>query len=142
MLPTDAMRRGTLTVTAIPELKVLASEEGMVQVLHNLLVNAVEAWPRDRAQGNELRLSAGRDDGRVWIEVRDNGEGIKAENLPKVFDPFFTTKPIGSGTGLGLCICHGIVSKLGGELSVQSGPQGTTFRVQVRDASSALARAA
>jgi signal transduction histidine kinase len=68
--------------------------------------------------------------GRVAVEVRDTGCGIAPENLERIFDPFFTTKPLGVGTGLGLAVCHGIVTSLGGTLTVESAPgQGSTFRV-------------
>jgi signal transduction histidine kinase len=69
-------------------------------------------------------------DGRVRVEVRDNGKGIAPEHLGRIFEPFFTTKPVGVGTGLGLFICHGIIAGFGGELSVESQlGQGATFRV-------------
>lgn len=109
----------------------MASEEGLVQVLYNLLVNATHALPVGGKPANQVRVRAGRlDDGRVWIEVQDNGCGIPQEDLSRIFEPFYSTQPVGSGTGLGLCICHGIVSYLGGEISVDSVVgEGTTFRV-------------
>ena len=62
--------------------------------------------------------------------VRDHGSGITAENLRTIFEPFFTTKP--GGTGLGLYICHDIVKRHGGALTVQSEPgRGTTFSVEL-----------
>ncbi|WNG14824.1 ATP-binding protein [Cystobacter fuscus] len=110
---------------------VLASEHGLSQVFINLLVNAAHAL-RGRAQPF-LRLGVlRRADGRVVVEVEDNGCGIAPENLGRLFEPFFTTKPAGMGTGLGLSICHGIVTRLGGDISVESTPgQGTTFRVML-----------
>ena len=54
------------------------------------------------------------------IEVSDNGPGIPADVIKKIFDPFFTTKDIGSGTGLGLAVCYGILSDHGGRLDVRS----------------------
>jgi len=52
--------------------------------------------------------------------VRDNGEGIAAENLQKIFDPFFTTKDVGEGMGLGLSICYRIIKQHGGRIQVCS----------------------
>jgi len=59
---------------------------------------------------------------RSRLIFRDNGPGIKAQNIAKVFDPFFTTKEIGKGTGLGLSICFGIVRGYGGTIAVASEP--------------------
>ncbi|HEX8789586.1 MAG TPA: ATP-binding protein, partial [Polyangiaceae bacterium] len=68
--------------------------------------------------------------GRVVIEVSDTGPGIPEEILDRVFDPFFTKKPPGVGTGLGLWICQGIVTSLGGHITAESKPGGgATFRV-------------
>jgi two-component system NtrC family sensor kinase len=58
--------------------------------------------------------------------------GIPEENLKKIFDPFFTTKAPGKGTGLGLSICHGIIQKLGGNISAASQVgKGTTFTIKL-----------
>jgi len=70
--------------------------------------------------------------GGVTIEVRDNGQGIPPEVLPRIFDPFFTTKDVGEGSGLGLSIVHGIVERHGGSIEVDSTPGiGTRFRVHL-----------
>jgi signal transduction histidine kinase len=58
---------------------------------------------------------------RIEIRVRDNGDGISAENKPRIFTPFFTTKPTGVGTGLGLSLSHEIVVQgYGGTLEFES----------------------
>jgi PAS domain S-box-containing protein len=111
--------------------KVTANEARLGQVFINLLVNAAHAISEGDAAANEIRVGTRRDqEGRVVIEVRDTGSGISDEHLGRIFDPFFTTKPAGSGLGLGLSICHGIVSALGGEISVESRlGKGSLFRV-------------
>jgi two-component system sensor histidine kinase PhcS len=52
--------------------------------------------------------------------IRDNGEGISPEILPKIFDPFFTSKDVGEGMGLGLSICYRIMQQHGGSIEVRS----------------------
>jgi two-component system sensor histidine kinase AtoS len=66
----------------------------------------------------------------VVVRVQDQGSGISAENLKTIFEPFFTTKP--GGTGLGLYICHDIIKRHGGGLTVQSEIDGgTTFTLEL-----------
>jgi two-component system NtrC family sensor kinase len=135
--------RGRVTVEVGEMVPLHANEEGLVQVLENLIINGAQAWPEGRTEQNEVRISAQRAaDGRIAIAVRDNGGGIPAEVMPRLFDPFFSTKPIGVGTGLGLCICHGIVSRLGGEISVESKVGvGTTFQLMLPTTNGAAASA-
>jgi signal transduction histidine kinase/DNA-binding response OmpR family regulator len=113
--------------------RVRAGGDRLNQVFLNLLINAAQALPEGRAPDNEIRLVVSRDErGRVVAEVRDTGHGIGPEDLGRIFDPFFTTKPIGIGTGLGLWICHSIVTNLGGDIAVESQlGKGTTFRVSL-----------
>jgi PAS domain S-box-containing protein len=101
------------------------------QVLLNLLVNAAQAIREGAADDNEVRLNLRAASGdRVAIEVVDTGHGIAEEHLPHLFDPFFTTKDVGEGTGLGLFICHRIISDMGGTIEAESRPgHGATFRV-------------
>ena len=101
------------------------------QVFLNLLVNATQALPDGRPD-NEIRVRLHRPgEDQVVVEVRDNGPGIAPEVLPRIFDPFFTTKNVGVGMGLGLSICHGIITDHGGSIAVE--PQlpggGACFRV-------------
>jgi signal transduction histidine kinase len=112
---------------------VVANEARLGQVFLNLLLNAVQALPEDHAETNEIQLllrSPAPD--RVVVEVRDNGVGIPPQIRGRIFEPFFTTKPVGIGTGLGLTICHGIVTSLGGSLTFESEVgKGSTFRVEL-----------
>jgi two-component system NtrC family sensor kinase len=111
---------------------VRANESRLGQVFLNLLINAAQAIPDTGTAENQQVTVAMRpgEEGWVVVEVSDTGKGIEPEHLPHIFEPFFTTKPIGVGTGLGLSVCHGIVTGLGGHLQVASQPgRGTTFRV-------------
>jgi signal transduction histidine kinase len=106
----------------------------LCQVFLNLLINAAQAIPPGQAERHEIRLTTRQDEdpGRLLVEVSDTGSGIPPEHLERIFEPFFTTKPVGVGSGLGLSICHGIITAHGGKISVESTPgQGTTFRVSL-----------
>jgi signal transduction histidine kinase len=92
----------------------------------NLLVNAAHAIE----QRGTITVRTGQDDNQVWIEVQDNGKGIKPEHLNRIFDPFFTTKPVGKGTGLGLSLAYSIVKKHDGRIDVKSEVgHGSVFKV-------------
>jgi PAS domain S-box-containing protein len=100
------------------------------QVLTNLINNAQQAMSAERGGGKLVLRSRVRDDGRVALEVSDNGPGIPSDVLPRIFDPFFSTKKQGRGTGLGLSVSFGIVREHGGEIRVESRPgEGTCFTV-------------
>jgi PAS domain S-box-containing protein len=91
------------------------------QVFLNLLINAAQSIPDGHAEANRIVVRT-RDlgGGRVGIDVEDTGAGIPLEVQARIFDPFFTTKAIGTGSGLGLSICHGILQSMGGDIRVES----------------------
>ena len=97
----------------------------MMQVLLNLVLNAVQAMP----ERGTLRVATARDgEHHIRLIVADTGHGIPPDVLPKIFEPFVTTKARGQGTGLGLSVVLGIVQEHGGSIAVDSTPgQGTTF---------------
>jgi PAS domain S-box-containing protein len=101
------------------------------QVFLNLFINAAQALAPEHAEHNQIRVTLrSKGETEVVAEIADNGAGIAADLLGRVFDPFFTTKPIGLGTGLGLPICHSIISGLGGTITADSQVgRGTIFRV-------------
>ena len=110
-------------VVDLPEdLAVVAEPNRLVQVLINLVQNAIDATKAKKAEGHcpEIRIYSLVDENVVRVIVRDNGSGISKKNLDKIFEPFFTTKDVGSGTGLGLSICYRLMNEFGGRISVDS----------------------
>ena len=97
------------------------------QVWTNLLDNAADAV----AGGGSVRVRAFREREAVVVEVSDDGPGIPPEFRNHVFEPFFTTKEVGSGAGLGLDVARRVVRGHGGDITVQSGPWGTSFAVRL-----------
>jgi len=88
------------------------------QVFLNLINNAVSAMPDGGIL--TLRTSPERASGRAVVAVQDNGVGIRPEDMDRIFEPFFTTKPEGAGTGLGLFVSYGIITKFGGTIDCVS----------------------
>ena len=78
-----------------------------------------------------LRVRASERDGRITLEVHDNGSGIPDHVRARLFEPFFTTKPFGQGNGLGLSVSLGLVRSMGGEIEVETGPGFTTMSVHL-----------
>ncbi len=126
----------------------IKADQGQIeQVFINLAVNARDAMPRggsltirtshvtvDKANPLPRYLIAPSDDEQiaegdyVLVEIADTGTGIPLEIVQKIFEPFFSTKEVGSGTGLGLATCYGIVKQTGGYIFVTTGAgKGTAF---------------
>jgi signal transduction histidine kinase len=120
----------------IPEGQTIwANRNQATQVLVNLLQNALDTLKSKTFPdtGPTIWLRGVEVDGESVITVRDNGEGIPPENLPKIFDPFFTTKDVGAGMGLGLSICYRLMQQHGGRIDVRSEPgQYSEFRLSFR----------
>jgi PAS domain S-box-containing protein len=91
------------------------------EVVINLVHNAVDAMSRESGP-KRIRISTAAAKGLVQIAVLDSGPGVPLEKKDKIFDPFYTSKP--DNTGIGLSICHRIVSDHGGTIAVRSGPMG------------------
>jgi len=127
----NEIRHRARLVTELDEVpRISGSAARLEQVVLNLLVNAAQSFAAAGTDNEiRIRLARGHDD-KVIVEVSDNGAGIPAEVLPRIFDPFFTTKAVGVGMGLGLSICHNIVTAHAGTLDVDSAPGlGTRFRL-------------
>ena len=120
---------------------VVADPVQIHQVVMNLCTNAAHAM---KHRGGALTVSMAQDvltesftdrypemspGAFVRLSVQDNGEGISPALMGRIFDPFFTTKSKTEGTGLGLSVVHGIVSKLGGAIKVVSSEKGSRFDI-------------
>lgn len=120
-----------------PALPLVNGDPGQLQqVLMNLVGNAQQALEQ-MGQGGIIRIRTRRiAERRVLLEVEDNGPGIPQAIQARIFDPFFTTKPAGVGTGLGLSIVLSVVREHGGQVRVQSPPQGgAIFQIEIPAAS-------
>ncbi len=130
-VPVELRARADVTFEDRGAPEVAASEGQLVQVLANLVSNGVRAVPADRRARVRIRTGPGSP-GLAVLEVEDDGDGITPEVMRRMFDPFFTTREIGQGMGLGLAICHAIVTAHGGTISASSEPgHGATFRVEL-----------
>jgi signal transduction histidine kinase len=107
----------------LPHVRGFAGE--LNQIWLNLIDNALDAVP----ESGRIEVLATRDQQGVVVRVIDNGTGIPSEIRERIFDPFFTTKAVGVGTGLGLDIVRRLVRHNDGEISVESEPGRTEFRV-------------
>ena len=108
-----------LVTTMAPDLPAVCGDTRQLQqVFLNLINNAMAAMGAGGTLRVRTRLAAARD--RVVISVADTGEGIDEAHLDRIFEPFYTTKPEGEGTGLGLFVSYGIITKYGGTLTCRS----------------------
>src|SRR5437667_10188268 len=133
----------TLTRSSQADVDTLNADAAQLeQVFLNFFLNAMDAMKR----GGEMEVSTEIRPAEGWvatvtsangdvreilrITIRDNGEGIRREDIPHVFDPFFTTKDY--GTGLGLSVVHGIIQEHGGQIEVESElDKGTAFHISL-----------
>lgn len=104
--------------------KIRGDADLLKQAFYNLIKNAVQAMP----QGGTLSISCSADERSVYVDVLDQGQGIRPEDARQLFTPFFTTKA--NGNGLGLMVVERIVRDHGGRLSFESKVgEGTRFRL-------------
>ena len=111
----------------LPKINLVADH--MLQVLLNILINAVDA---SEGYGDVINVATRIENEHLLIEVRDQGCGIPEDRLNKIFEPFYTTKDVGKGTGLGLTVSYGLIKKLKGEIKVKSTVDaGSTFIIVI-----------
>ena len=110
----------------LPE--ITADPSQILQVLVNLVVNAIQAIP----EGGRITINTLEYENRVTLIVEDTGMGMSEDVLKQIFIPFFTTKEVGRGTGIGLSVVHGIVISHGGTIDVESDiGRGSRFVIQL-----------
>jgi len=131
-LLTKKIRLESSLAPGLPRVK--GDPRELQQVFINLINNAMAAMRGGGLLKVETRLAS--DGKRVAMEFTDTGNGIPKESQAKIFDPFYTTKKVGEGTGLGLSVSYGIITKCGGNIIFTSYPaeeypekHGTTFTV-------------
>ncbi len=123
--------RARLVAEISSPVEVRASESLLVELFAALLVNAAQAIGPGDPAANTIRVTLLAAQGEAHIVVSDSGAGMAEDIRGRVFDPFFTTHP-DKGAGLGLSVCHGIVSALGGTLTFDSVPgRGTSAIVRL-----------
>jgi PAS domain S-box-containing protein len=121
--PDAEVHRVRLTLETDPALPPVHGDEVQLQqVLLNLLLNAMDAVSANRPDNRLIAVRAWSVGSTVEVSVSDNGQGIPADNLPRVFEPFFTSKP--NGLGMGLAISRGIIEAHGGRLRVENNATG------------------
>ncbi|WP_242833885.1 ATP-binding protein [Desulfosporosinus sp. OT] len=126
LIQADAQNNDTLVTVElnnVPDLQLDIQE--IRQLILNLVRNGFEAMSR----GGQLRIRTFTNNSEVVLAISDEGNGIEQYILEKLGTPFFTTKE--QGTGLGLAVCYGIVSRHNGRISVDTSPIGSTFYVYI-----------
>jgi len=139
-----ANRNGvTLEAGNLPETRILGDRQYLLQMLSNLVENAIKYTTGDKKR---VCVETGTADGCAWVRVSDTGPGIAPEHLPHLFDRFYRvdkarTRDAGmesdprwpTGSGLGLSIVQWIAQVHGGEVRVESTlGVGTTFEVRLK----------
>lgn len=119
--------------------KALADGDQLTQVITNLVMNAKQVLQEKEGKRaitiDSWTGDAEHADGMLYVAVTDNGTGVPSDIIHRIFEPFFTTKPAGSGTGVGLSLCHNIVESHGGRIwveNVQDTPQEGEFQTGAR----------
>ena len=104
--------------------RVRANPTELEQVALNFVINAQQSIEHAGIGNGRILIRLFDHDGRVRLEVHDNGPGVTAGDEPKLFQPFFTTKPVGKGTGLGLSVSYGIIASYGGSIGYFTNDEG------------------
>jgi PAS domain S-box-containing protein len=116
--------------STLPTLRV--DPEEMSQVFFYIIDNARQAMPEGGTLATSIKYKKKNGTDYIRINITDNGDGIRKEDLKQIFNPFFSNKPTGQGTGMGLSVCSHLIKKNGGDISVESERgKGTTFSIDL-----------
>jgi len=128
------LRTGNIEVVTelTPNLPTIQGDFQQIQeVFLNIILNAEQVMSEVN-RGGKLSIKTEEANGYIRTTFTDDGPGISKKNLDKLFDPFFTMRGDRGGTGLGLSVCHGIVTEHGGRIYARSKPRkGATFFVEL-----------
>ncbi|WP_273850107.1 histidine kinase N-terminal domain-containing protein [Guptibacillus spartinae] len=113
----------------MPDIPLFGVEEQIKQVILNIVINSIEELNENIIENRKITLRAQENQGRIIIEISNNGREISSHLVESIFQPFISTKKL--GTGLGLSVCKQIIEKHEGMISVQSNPQRTTFVIEL-----------
>jgi signal transduction histidine kinase len=111
------------------EIFTACDEARLQQVMDNAIENAVHQLKEAKVAAPAVTLACSRAEGKITLEMKDNGGGFTPEALRSAIEPFFTTRA--KGTGLGLSIAHEIIAALGGSLSLHNEDEGAVVRIQL-----------
>jgi len=109
-----------------------ADPDQIRRVIGNIVKNAAEAMDGDGNLSVTTSVTTTGTDGMIRVKIADTGPGIPDEMKERIFDPYYTTKK--HGTGLGLAMAYRIIQDHGGKISLETGPGGTTFFIDLRQA--------
>lgn len=132
LLEPECKRRGVEPVhEGPPSLMVQADPVALDQIVHNLILNALQAMEQVDAASRRLKLTLRVQDDQAELAVADSGPGIAPDVLPRLFEPFFSTRK--DGLGLGLSLCESLAQGMGGSITAANAPAGggAVFRLRL-----------
>lgn len=132
LIEPQAQRQGVATRIDAPAqpVTVLAEPVGLEQIIHNLLMNALQALDEVPQGERTLQLAISAQDSLGELAVIDSGPGVAPEQMARLFEPFFTTRK--NGLGLGLSLCESLATAMGGKLAAAAHPpRGLALRLSL-----------
>jgi len=110
----------------VTDSNIIADELQIEQVITNLVINAADAV----TNSGVIEVVLSENDNELSVSIKDNGQGIKQDDIDKIFSPFYSSKPQGKGTGLGLYIVQNICKSHGANIKCESDiGVGTRFQI-------------